>query len=329
MSTDAKARLFEPLLEKARSKSPRIVLPEADSFEITAAGARALQERVARPILIGKPETVEAHLQKVGAASRQGLTVLDADTLAETARYAQAYAAKRAVSEKVGGRLLKRPLMYAAMMVAEGDADGMVAGFTCPTARVCEAAGLTVGLAEGVETPSSFFIMALPDGRTFFFADCALNIAPTPEQLADIAVSTARSASAMFGWEPKVAMLSFSTRGSASHPLVDHVRKATEITREKAAGSFLVDGEMQADAAIVPSVCAKKAPDSPLKGGANILVFPDLDAANIAYKLTQRLAGAGAYGPFLQGYARPVCDLSRGATVEDIFMAIAVTAART
>lgn len=321
--------LFDPLLEKARSLCPRIVLPEADAAEMTAAGIKAKEDRVANPIFLGDPDRIRENARQAGAADTEGLTILDAKELPQLDRYAALYAEQRGnVSDKIARRIVKRTLIYAAMMVAAGDTEGLVAGFTCPTARVCEAAGLAIGLAPGVATPSSFFIMDIPDGRTLFFADCALNIAPTPEQLADIAVSTGRSARALFGWQPRIAMLSFSTRSSAAHPLVDRVVQATALTRQKADEGMLVDGELQADTAIVPKVCAKKAPDSPLGGEANVLIFPDLDAANICYKLVQRLAGAGAYGPFLQGYAKPVCDLSRGATVDDIFMAIGVTAAQ-
>jgi len=330
MTTAKQAGLFDPLLEKAREKRPRIVLPEADQVKMVTAGVRAFKDGVATPILLGNPEQIKKAAQEGGERIPESLPIIDLAELPEIERYAEQYVRIRggSISPRVAARLVKRPLFYSGMLVATGEADGMIAGFTCPTARVCEAAGLTIGLKEGTETPSSFFIMAMPDGRTCFFADCALNIAPDPEQLADIAVSTGRSARALFGWTPIIAMLSFSTRGSASHELVDHVVEATKAAVRKADPDMVIDGEMQADTALVESVAAKKAPDSAVAGRANILIFPGLNSANIAYKLVQRLAGAGAYGPFLQGYAKPVCDLSRGATVDDIFMAIAVTAAQ-
>jgi len=208
----------------------------------------------------------------------------------------------------------------------------MVAGAVNTTANVIRAASLVIGLQEGVTTPSSFFLMEVPncsygEEGCFLFADCALNIDPTPRQLAEIAIATARSAKALLGWEPRVAMLSFSTKGSATHPLVDKVVEAVKIAHELDP-SVKVDGELQADAALVPQVAQRKVKgESPVAGRANILIFPDLDAGNIAYKLVQWLAGAKAYGPILQGFRKPCSDLSRGATVEDIVGTIAIVSA--
>ena len=215
------------------------------------------------------------------------------------------------------------------MMVHLGEADGMVAGAINSTANVIRAASLVIGLQEGISTPSSFFLMEIPgfeggeDGN-LLFADCAVNIDPSPDELAEIAIATARSAKWLLDWEPRVALLSFSTKGSASHELVDKVIKATNIAKSKEP-SLLIDGELQADAALIPSVAKRKVKGgSPVAGRANILIFPDLNAGNIAYKLVQRLAKANAYGPILQGFSRPVSDLSRGATVEDIVGVIGI-----
>ena len=233
------------------------------------------------------------------------------------------------VSVKTAERLAKKPLMFGAMMVSAGDADGMVAGASTATSMVLQAAGLAIGYAKGISAPSSCFIMIIPsiegrEDKILIFADAAVNISPSAQQLAEIAVVSGQNAKRLLGIEPKVALLSFSTKGSASHADADKVIEATGIAKQLAP-EMLIDGELQADAALIPRVAKKKVSDSPVAGQANVLVFPDLDAGNIAYKLTQYLGGATAIGPFLQGFAKPVSDLSRGVSVEDSVVVTAVT----
>jgi len=235
---------------------------------------------------------------------------------------------RKGMTPEEAHELAGTPLFYSALMVGAGDADGVVAGAATTTADVLRAYIYCIGVAEGVACVSSAFLMLVPSEegeRVFVFADPSVMPDPNPEELASIAVASAGTIRSLTGSEPVVAMLSFSTKGSAEHPMIDKVREATRIAGEMVPG-LRIDGELQADAAIVPGVAEKKAPGSDVAGRANVLVFPDLNAANIGYKLVERLAGAKAIGPLLQGLARPASDLSRGCRSEDIVDAIAMTA---
>jgi len=324
--------LIENIMNSAKATPARIVYPEGKDERIIEAASNAYTLGIAKPILIGDEDEIKQIASEKGL-SLTGIIIQSNKEETFIERYAVSYSRTRGVREAIAKRLVKKPLPFSGMMVKEGDADGMVAGVASATASVIQAASLTVGFKEGMSTPSSFFIMLLPDfqgekNKTLIFADAAVNVQPTAKELAEIAVASGINAKALINIEPKIAFLSFSTNGSARHKDADKVIEALKIAKEMNTG-FEMDGEMQVDTAIVPRVAVKKMPDSNVAGKANVLVFPDLDAGNIGYKLVQYLSGAQAIGPVLQGFAKPVNDMSRGASVEDITSVTAITSVQT
>jgi phosphate acetyltransferase len=322
--------LIERIRQQASRLGKTIVLPEGIDERVVKAATIVKEKGLARPVILGP----KAKLEKALALSAgDEVDIVDPEEAKNVDSYAtQLYELRkhRGLSLEDAKELVKKPMYYAAMMVKTGDADGYVGGIASTTADTFRPALQIIKTAPGIPLVSSAFIMVVPhcslgaDG-VFIMADCALNPEPNAEQLAAIAVASARTGKVLAGLEPKVAMLSFSTKASAQHELVDKVVQATEIAQEMAP-DVMLDGELQLDAAIVPSVGASKAPGSPVAGKANVLVFPDLQSANIGYKLVQRLAKAEAIGPVSQGMALPVNDMSRGSSVEDIVNVIAITA---
>jgi phosphate acetyltransferase len=315
-----------------KNRGLRVVLPEANDPRVLRAACHLVAGQLATPVLLGSLAEIEALAQSEGL-TLAGISLVDPKQTPASAAQAKVMVTLRpSMTTAMAARLLVRPLYRAGAMLAAGDVHAMIAGAANPTKRVIEAALMTVGLASGIATPSSYFLMQCPAAvggpRTVMFADCAVNADPTADQLVDIALATAASAQALLSEPPRVAFLSFSTDGSAHHARVDKV--AAAVARAQAIRPDLaIDGEFQADTALSRLVAEKKmSRESSVAGQANVLIFPDLDAGNIAYKLVQYLGGATAIGPFLQGFARPVSDLSRGATVDDIVAAAIITLAQ-
>ncbi|MEG1559420.1 MAG: phosphate acetyltransferase [Clostridia bacterium] len=324
--------VIDAIVAKAKANKKHILLPEGNEERTIKAAEIITKEGVANVTLFGNIDEINAKAKKL-SVNLNGIGLIDPNEDSKLKNYVEKFyelrKAKGITPEKADIQM-RDPLFFACMMLKEGLGDGMVAGAINTTGNTLRPGLQIVKQAKGISTVSSCFIMEVPnkaygqDG-VLVFADCAVNPMPTSEQLADIAISSASTARHLCAIDPKVAMLSFSTKGSASHEVVDKVRNATELIHSLAP-DLSCDGELQADAALVSSVGALKCPNSTVAGHANILVFPDLQAGNIGYKLVQRLAGATALGPICQGFAKPINDLSRGCSIEDIVSVVAITA---
>ena len=324
--------VLDSIKEKAKADVKHILLPEG-SEERTVQAARIItDEKIAKVTLLGDAEEIKKVAEKFNVCLC-GIDIINPLTDPDFEHYANGFyelrKAKGMTPEKAR-ETIKNTLFYACMMIKEGKADGMVSGAINTTGNTLRPGLQIIKMAKGINTISSCFIMEIPnkeygDNGLMLFGDCAININPNPDELASIAIATANTAKTLLGMDPKVAMLSFSTKGSAKHENVDKVTAALAKVKELAP-DLDVDGELQADAAMVPKVAALKAPGSKVAGHANVLIFPDLQAGNIGYKLVQRLAGAEAVGPVSQGFAKPINDLSRGCSIADIVSVVAITA---
>jgi phosphate acetyltransferase len=320
----AEIELLNQIRAKASQRKKTLVLPESHDERVLRAAEVLTKEKIASVITLGNEDQIRSDAKKI-SVDLQGIRIIDPDKSEKLSDFTNIFFNLRkhkGITIEQARETMRKDIFFAGMMVSQGMADASVSGSIATTADVTRAAIFCVGLKEGISILSSFFLMVYPD-KVYSFADCAVNPNPDSKQLADIAISTADNHKKLTGDEPYIAMLSFSTKGSAEHELIDKVRQATKIVQEKRP-DLNVDGELQFDAAVVENVGKKKAPGSKVAGRANVLVFPDLNAANIGYKIAQRLGGAEAVGPVNQGVKKPFFDLSRGCSVDDIVNTAAI-----
>ena len=323
---------IESIKQRAKQNIKTIILPEAEDKRVLEAASKVIAQGFAKVILIGNKEQVEKD-SKENNIDLSGVEIIDIKSSTKKQEYAQKLFELRqakGMTEEEASKLIEEPIYFGMMMLKNGEADGLVSGAAHSTSNTLRPALQILKTAPNTKLVSAFFVMCVPnceygENGTFIYGDSGLNQNPNADELSEIAISSAKSFKSLVGAEPKVAMLSYSTYGSAKSELTEKVIEATKLVKEKAP-DLLVDGELQVDAAIIPEVSKSKAPGSPIEGNANILIFPDLNAGNIGYKLTQRLAKAEAYGPLCQGIAKPVNDLSRGCSADDIVGVVAITA---
>ena len=323
---------IENIKQRAKQDIKTIILPEAEDKRVLEAASKVIKEGFAKVILIGDKEQVENDI-KENNIDLTGVEIIDIKTSTKKQEYAQKLFELRqakGMTQEEASKLIEEPIYFGMMMLKNGEADGLVSGAAHSTSNTLRPALQILKTAPNTKLVSAFFVMCVPNCQygekgTFIYGDSGLNQNPNADELSEIAISSAKSFKSLVEAEPKVAMLSYSTYGSAKSELTEKVIEATKLVKEKAP-DLLVDGELQVDAAIIPEVSKSKAPGSPIEGNANVLIFPDLNAGNIGYKLTQRLAKAEAYGPLCQGIAKPVNDLSRGCSSDDIVGVVAITA---
>ena len=323
---------IESIKQRAKQNIKTIILPEAEDKRVLEAASKVIAQGFAKVILIGNKEQVEKD-SKENNIDLSGVEIIDIKSSTKKQEYAQKLFELRqakGMTEEEASKLIEEPIYFGMMMLKNGEADGLVSGAAHSTSNTLRPALQILKTAPNTKLVSAFFVMCVPNCEygehgTFIYGDSGLNQNPNADELSEIAISSAKSFRSLVEAEPKVAMLSYSTYGSAKSELTEKVIEATKLVKEKAP-DLLVDGELQVDSAIIPEVSKSKAPGSPIEGNANVLIFPDLNAGNIGYKLTQRLAKAEAYGPLCQGIAKPVNDLSRGCSADDIVGVVVITA---